>query len=579
MKRCPACKRIEPDDALTFCRADGTLLVTDSGLVGDETGTAKFGSAPLSSEIETSILPHVTDASINRATAPTTALPATETLSSTRELTKPKRRRLFIAITGLIVVVIAVASYFYFVRNRPTAIESIAVLPFQNTSGDPNAEYLSDGIAESLINSLTQLQQLRVVARTTAFRYKGKDVDPQQAGRDLKVRAVLSGRVQQMGDMLNIQVDLVDVTTGAQLWGEEYNRKAADVLAVKQDIAREVTDKLRLRLSGEEQRQLAKRETTNPEAYQFYLKGRYYWNKRTGENLRKAIDQFQHAVDLDPNYALGYVGLADTYLLLEDYAGAPAREVVPKAKTAVEKALQIDDSLAEAHTSIAGVYARQWLWAESEKEFRRAIALNPNYPTAHHWFSAYYLRPRGQLDDALKEAQRAQQLDPLSLVICTNVASIYVQKNDIGSAIEESRKAVELDPRFPNPHDNLGWAFLKHRRYEEAIAEFQKALELSERQSNYLCDLGYIYGLTGKRGEALKILKELEERYTRREAGGIDVAAVYAGLGDKDQVFQWLEKDFEQHSGVLPGLTSWFNFDDLRADPRYADLLRRMGLP
>ena len=238
MKRCPACKRVEPDDALTFCRADGTPLVSDSGSVGDETGTA----SP----------------------------------STTRELSKPKRRGLSIALAGLIAVVVVVVGYFFLARNRTTAIESIAVLPFQNTSGDPNAEYLSDGIAESLINSLTQLQQLRVVARTTAFRYKGKDVDPQQAGRDLKVRAVLSGRVQQMGDTLDIQVDLVDVTTGAQLWGEEYNRKAADVLSVKQDIAREVTDKLRLRLSGEEQKQLAKSETTNHEAYQFYLKGSYY---------------------------------------------------------------------------------------------------------------------------------------------------------------------------------------------------------------------------------------------------------------------------------------------------------------
>lgn len=561
-----------------FCRADGTALISDSGSITGDANTAKFGSAGVSSEIETSILPHMTDASISRTTGATTALPAEQTQAAARGLSKPKRRRLFIALAGVVVVVVAGVGYFNLGRTHTTAIESIAVLPFQNTSGDPNAEYLSDGIAESLINSLTQLQQLRVVARTTAFRYKGKDVDPQQAGRDLKVRAVLSGRVRQMGEMLNIQVDLVDVTTGAQLWGEEYNRKAADVLAVKQDIAREVTDKLRLRLSGEERKQLARRETTNPEAYQFYLKGRYYWNKRTGENLRKAIEEFQRAVDLDPNYALGYVGLADSYLLLEDYAGAPAREIVPKAKTAVEQALQIDDSLAEAHTSLAKVYAKQWRWAEAEQEFRRAIALNPNYPTAHHWFSSDYLRPTGQLDDALKEAKRAQELDPLSLVIGTHVASIYIQKNDIGSAIVQSQKTVELDPRFPNPHDNLGWAFLKQHRYEEAIAEFQKGLELSGRQSNYLCDLGYIYGLTGKRGEALQILKELEERYARREAGGIDVAAIYAGLGDKDQVFHWLEKDFEQHSGVLPTLTSWFNFDDLRSDPRYADLLRRMGL-
>jgi TolB-like protein/Tfp pilus assembly protein PilF len=580
MKRCPACKRVENDDTLVFCRTDGTPLVSDSGAVSGDAGTMKFGSAPGASETETSILQRTaTDAGMSRPTGPTTVLDPQQTIGRTHELSRPKRTKVIVFVgVALLIAAIAVSAYFYLSRKNSAAINSIAVLPFQNKSGDPNAEYLSDGIAESLINSLTQLQQLRVVARTTAFRYKGKDVDPQRVGRDLNVRAVLSGRVQQMGDTLNIQVDLVDVTTGAQLWGEEYNRKAADVLAVKQDIAREVTDKLRLRLSGEEQRQLAKRDTTNPEAYQFYLKGRYYWNKRTGENLRKAIEQFQRAVDLDPNYALGYVGLADSYLLLEDYAGAPAHEILPKARAAVERALQIDDSLAEAHTSIASLYARQWRWTEAEEEFKRAITLNPNYPTAHHWFSAYYLRPRGQLDDALREAKRAQELDPLSLVISTHVASIYIQKNDIGSGIEESQKTVELDPRFANAHDNLGWAFLKQHRYEEAIAEFQKALELSGRQSNYLCDLGYIYGLTGKRGEALQILKELEERYARREAGGIDVAAVCAGLGDKDQVFHWLEKDFERHSGLLPDFASWFNFDDLHSDPRYADLLRRMGL-
>lgn len=579
MKRCPQCNRVESDDALVFCRADGTALVSDSSPLITEAGTAKLGGASAASEIETSILPHTTDAAISRGTGPTTVLPVQPAPGTSGKLTTSLyKRKLLIASALVIVVAVGLGGYFLFLRKTTTAIDSIAVLPFQNVSNDPNVEYMSDGIAESLINSLTQLQQLRVIARSTAFRYKGKDVDPQAVGRELNVKAVLMGRVRQVGDSLNIQVDLVDASTGAQLWGKEYERKASDVLSVKQAITREVTENLKLRLSGEQEQKLTRRDTTNPEAYQFYLRGRYFWNKRTAEDLTKAIEQFQQAIESDPNYALGYVGLTDSYLLLDDYVGVPTSETLPKAKAAVERALQIDDSLAEAHTSLAKVYTDQWRWAEAEQEFWRAVALNPNYPTAHHWFSSAYFRPKGQLDDALREAKRAQELDPLSPIISNHVASIYLQMNDIKSAIAQSQGIMELDPRFPNAHNNLGWAFLKQRRYEEAIAALQKSVELSGRQSNYLCDLGYTYAITGRRGEALQILRELEDRYSKREAIGMNLAAVYVGLGEKDKAFSWLERDFEQRSGLLPDVTVWANFDDIRSDPRYADLLRRMGL-
>ena len=293
----------------------------------------------------------------------------------------------------ILLLVAGIAYYFYSARDGSrAAIDSIAVLPLVNASNDPNTEYLSDGISEALINSLTELRQLKVIARSTAFRYKGKEVDPQAVGRDLNVRAVFMGRVRQVGDTLNIQVDLVDAVTGAQLWGEEYERKVSDIVSVKQAIAREVTEKLRLRLSGEEQRRLVKRDTTNAEAYQFYLRGRYFWNKRTADGLKKAIEQFQQAIDHDPNYALGYVGLADCYLVSEEYAGVPANETLSKARAAADRALQIDDSLAEAHTSSAMIYQQQWRWADAEEEFKRAISLNPNYPTAHHWFAIYFIR-------------------------------------------------------------------------------------------------------------------------------------------------------------------------------------------
>ncbi|HAF14598.1 MAG TPA: hypothetical protein DCK99_13060, partial [Blastocatellia bacterium] len=462
--------------------------------------------------------------------------------------------------------------------NHQSAIDSIAVLPFVNASDDPNMEYLSDGISESLINSLTELQQLRVIARSTAFRYKGKEVDPQQVGHELNVRAVLTGRVRQLGDALDVQVDLVDAITGAELWGKEYERKVSDVLSVKQAIAREVTEKLRLRLSGEEQQQLGKHDSTNAEAYQFYLRGRYLWNKRTAEGIKRAIEQFQQAIDRDPNYAAGYVGLADCYGLLEEYAGVPTSETLPKARAAADRALQIDDSLSEGHTSSAFIFWQMWHWAESEEEYKRAISLNPNYATAHHWFSINF-RAKGQLDDSLREIKRAQELDPLSPVISQNVAEVYLLKNDLNSAIAQCQRIIELDPNFPGAHDELGFAYLKQRRYEEAIAEFQKTVELSGGASRYQGDLGYCYAVTGRRAEAQAIVKELEEKYARREAIGQYLADVYAGLGDRDRVFSWLERDFEQHSGGrLPFIKWWFTFDDLRGDPRYVDLVRRMGL-
>jgi TolB-like protein/Flp pilus assembly protein TadD len=478
----------------------------------------------------------------------------------------------------ILLVVAGIAYYFFFARGSSRgAIDSIAVLPLVNASNDPNTEYLSDGISEALINSLTELRQLRVIARSTAFRYKGREVDPRAVGRELNVRSVLMGRVRQIGETLNVQVDLVDTSTGAQLWGEEYERKVSDVLAVKQAIAREVTEKLRLRLSGEEQRRLVERDTTNAEAYQFYLRGRYFWNKRTAAGIKKAIEQFQQAIDRDPNYALGYVGLADCYLVLEEYAGVPAKESLPKTRAATDRALQIDDSLAEAHTSSAYIYQQMWRWADAEQEFKRAISLNPNYSTAHHWFSLYH-RVKRQFDYAMREIKLAQELDPLSPVISGNVAMVYLLKDDPSSAIEQCLKIIELDPSFPEAHSTLGFAYVNRGRYEEATEEFQKAVELSERASFYLNYLGYCYAVSGRRAEALRILKELEEKYARSEAVEVYLAGVHAGLGQKDQAFAWLEKGFEQRSGQLQYITTRFSLVELRSDPRYADLVLRMGL-
>jgi serine/threonine protein kinase/Flp pilus assembly protein TadD len=487
-----------------------------------------------------------------------------------------KQHKLAAGIVLLVIIGVVTGIYLYS-RNTSDAIESIAVLPFVNTSGDANTEYLSDGIPETLINSLSRVQQLRVTARSTAFRYKGKDYDPQAVGRDLNVRSVLTGRVRQVGDTLIIQVDLVDTKTGSQLWGMEYERRTADVLAVKQEIAREITEKLRLRLTGEEQKELASHDTNNPEAYQFYLKGRFYWNKRTADGLKKAVEQFQQAADKDSNYALAYVGLADCYSLLEEYTGAPASETYPRAKAYAERALQIDGSLAEAHASLGLINDALWNWDDAEREFRRSLALNPNYPTAHHWYSLH-LRRLKRFDESLAEIKQAQDLDPLSAVINNNVAVVYRLRGDLNSAIETSKKIIEANPAYAGAHESLGLSYLKQQRYAEAIAELQKAVELSGRAGGNLASLGLAYGLAGERDEALEILGELKGKYARRETDETNIATVYAGLGDKNQAFTWLEKAFQVRNGQLPGVSYAQEYETLRTDPRYANLMQRMGL-
>jgi len=534
----------------------------------------------IDAEVERSRSPEITsDQAMAAATPPPSSSQAAQTSPITESLVrgiKHHKRGLIIAFAMLIVAVASLAYRFYF-ATPARAIDSIVVLPLVNTSNDPNTEYLSEGISEALINSLTELQQLRVVARATAFRYKGKEVDPQVIGRELNVRAVLMGKISEMGDTLNIQVDLVDATTGAQLWGQEYERKVSDVLSRKQAVAREVTEKLRLRLSGEEKQRLDKRDTTNAEAYQFYLRGRYLWNQRTPDALQKAIEQFQQAIDRDPNYALGYVGLADCYLAREIYAIGTSSENLAKARAAADQALQVNNSLSEARTSSGMVYLQQWRLREAEEEFKRALSLNPNYPIAHQWFSAYY-QCSGRFDDALREIKRAQELDPLSPIISVGVALVYLSKHDSNSAIEQCQRVLELDPRIHGAHHNLGFAYLQQHRNEEAIAELQKAVELSGRISLNLASLGYCYALGSKRAEALAIIKELEERHARGQATGVQLATVYAGLGDKDHAFAWLEKDFQQHTPGLLWIVWWVPFEDLRADPRYVDLVRRMRL-
>jgi eukaryotic-like serine/threonine-protein kinase len=464
-------------------------------------------------------------------------------------------------------------------RRSTRAITSLAVLPFENAAADPEAEYLSDGITESLINILAQLPKLHVMARSTVFRYKGQAIDPQAVGRELNVRAVLTGRVSQRGDTLSIATELVDVANGWQLWGEQYHRKRADLLAVQDAMAREIAGRLRLRLTGEEKKRLARRYTRNTDAYHCYLKGRYYWNKRTPEDLKRGIEFFNQAIEKDPHYTLAYAGLADSYYLLAGtaFAALAPGEAFPKAKAAALKALELDDSLAEAHTSLATILVNEWDWGGAAKEFERSIELNPGYATARHWY-AFYLTALGRLDEAIREGQRAQELDPLSVIINRDLGLIYYYARKPDRAIEQYCKSLELDPNFALTHQALGRAYLLKGMREDALAALRLAAALSSDSVAMCAALAHALAETGSVVEARKILADLIERSRRSYVSPTNIAVVYAGLGENDEAMECLEKALAEHNAGLMMLKVHPVFDPLRSDPRYQDLLRRIGL-
>ncbi|HYE66088.1 MAG TPA: protein kinase, partial [Pyrinomonadaceae bacterium] len=463
-------------------------------------------------------------------------------------------------------------------RRSRKAIDSLAVLPLVNASADPNMEYLSDGITESIINTLSRLPKLHVMARSTVFRYKGRELDPQQVGRELGVRAVLAGTVLQHGDNLHVQAELVDVANGWQLWGEHYDRKPADIFAVQEEIAKEITENLRLRLSGEQKKQLTKRHTENAGAYQLYLKGRYHLNKRTEEGFKKGIEYFQQAIDMDINYALAYAGLSDSYILLERYGVLKPKEAIPQAKAAVLKALEIDDSLAEAHTSLA--YAKliyDWDWLAAEGEYTRAIELNRNYATAHHWYG-WHLSHTGRHAEALAEMKWAQELDPLSLIINTNMGTILYFARRYDEAITQLQKTLELDASFIVAHQWLGRAYEQKGMYVEAIAEHRTVLNILGNEPESLASLGHASAVSGRSGEARKVVDKLRKLSKRRYVSPYWIAIIYTGLGEREQAFEWLEKAYEERFDWLIFLKVEPMFDSLRSEARFADLMRRVGL-
>ena len=478
-------------------------------------------------------------------------------------------------IFALAAVVLAAVPAAYF-ATRPKAIDSLAVMPFVNVGADPNTEYLSDGITESLTNNLSQLPKLRVVPRTVVLGYKGKEVDPRKAGQDLRVRAILTGKVVQRGDSLNIQTELVDVAELSQLWGQRYDRKFTEILAVQEDIAKQVSEKLHLRPSGEEQRRLEKRSTENTEAYQLYLRGRYEWNRRTAERLKKANEYFRQAIEKDPGYALAYGGLAESYALYNYYGVERADEACPKGKKAAARAQEIDRNLVEPHVALGWIrLSCDWDWTGSERAFKRALEINPNDGTLYGFYSAY-LKAMGKLDEALALSKRGFQTEPLSL----NLGAVYgrdlylVGRDD--EAFEQIRKTLEIDSTFIDARMYLGWLYARKRRFDEAIDNLQQAYKLSGGDARVASSLGYVYAISGRRRQAEAELGRLKEQGKQHYVAPYDIAVVYAGLGDKDETFRWLEAGFLERCFWMVWLKIDPRLDAIRGDLRYQDLLRRM---
>ena len=462
-------------------------------------------------------------------------------------------------------------------RQDSNTSNSLAIFPFINSSADPNAEYLSDGITESIINNLSQLPQLKVIARSTVFRYKGADIDPQEVGKKLGVRAVLTGRVLSRGDVLNIQTELVNVKDGTQLWGEQHERSCSDIFEVQEEIAKEIAAKLRLRLSGEEKGLLSKRYTANPEAYTLYLKGRYHWNKRTMNGFEKGLECFRQAIALDPNYGLAYAGISDCHAFRGDVgmAAVPSKEAFSRAKQAALQALEIDDKLAEAQASLAHANMHCFEWADAEQAFKRAIDLNSNHAQAHQWY-AFYLLFNAQPDSALAEARHALELDPLSLTAHGDLGQIYFYSRQYDQAIEAYDKTLELDPNRYRVYLWLGLIYEQKRMYDDAIAAFLKA-NTDEVNTEVLASLGSAYALAGKRAEALNVLNELEKRSARHYVSPYNRSLLFLSLGEKDKAFEWLERAYDERAEWMIYLSVDPRFDSLRSEPKFRDILRRIG--
>ena len=548
-------------------------------------------------ELERSVVPNreTANAAIENATAMLSA-PGESTISGQNAatqnvttssssleyaVTQAKSHKLGSAIIGLLLFgLIAAGAYFAFFSKGSSSgqISSIAVMPFVNDSGNPDGEYLSDGMTETLINSLSQIPNLNVKARSSVFRYKGKEIDPKKVASELGVQAILTGRVVQRGDQLTLSVELIDGQTENTIWGNKYERKGSDLVALQSEVARDVLGKLKSKLSGADVAKVEKSFTANPEAYQLYLKGRFSWNKRTGPALRQAADFFKQAIEKDPNYALAYSGLAETYVIFSSYSVALAKDSMPQAKASALRALELDDSLAEAHTAL-GEYLVHYEFDRigAEREFRRAIELNPNYPTAHQWLGNHLTSVK-RFDEALVELKRAEELDPLSPIISLNVGDTLVYARRYDEGIAQCKRTLSLNPGFALVHLSLASPYGAKGMYAEAIAEMRKYLEMDPDPTGkgYL---GLYLAKSGRRDEAIKLLSELKQESTQRYVQSYAFAMIYIGLGEKDDALDWLEKEVSERASNTRYFAAAPELDDVRSEPRFKAMLKQLNLP
>jgi len=485
------------------------------------------------------------------------------------------KSRAMLAAAAAVIVLAAVAYVFYPAQNRGAAIGSVAVLPFNNESGDPELEYLSDGISESLIDSLSQLSGWKVIAHSSSFKYKGKAVDPQDEARSLGVEAILTGRVLRRGDQVQISVELIDARNNTRLWGEQYNRRATDLLSLQSEISTKIAANLRRQLTASEQRQLTKHETIDPVAYELLLKGRFYVNKGGTDNQKRAVEYFKQAIDVDPAYSLAYASLSSQYSKLINVNVLDPREFIPKAEMAARKAVDLDENLAEAHLAMADVNSSAWEWAAAEQEHKRAIELNPNLAPAHRRYM-FYLVIHGRNDEALAEGRRAREVDPLSLVATAPVYELLLVRQ-VDQAIKAAENLLEADQSNPDLHTLVGYVYARKGQYPEAILAYLEGIRLGDDSVDAQIYLGEAYAQAGNTKKAGAVLKQLQTGKEYVSPAGL--ALIHTALGEKDKAFALLERAYSLHDQQLIWLGIDGGYDPLRADPRYQDLMRRIGFP
>jgi eukaryotic-like serine/threonine-protein kinase len=491
-----------------------------------------------------------------------------------------QHKRSFLALLSVLLLA-AIGFGYWFYANRSASdygksINSIAVLPFENGSGDPNLDYLSDGLSESLIDKLSQLPQLKVIARNSSFKYRGANIDAQDAANKLGVRAIVMGRIARVGDNLTVRVEMIDAAENRQLWSEQYNRKQSELLSIQQEIAQTASEKLRLKLSGAQEQQLTKRETVNPQAYELLLKGRYYNSKSGTDTLKKSIEYLEQAVAVDPNYALAHAELSSGYTNLAGNGLADPKIYLPKAESTARKALELDGNLAEAHLALSRNYVDRWRWQEAETERKRAIELDPNNARAHNLYASL-LSLLGRHDEAIAEVTRAKELDPLAPLIAQNLGYRLFFARRYDEAIAELKKVLEIDPNLDYVYMTLGYTYAGKGQFKEAIAAYLEAIRLGDTSTSIQIYLGAAYAQNGEREKAQAILKQLQT--TKEYVSPGELAILYGALGDKEAAFASLEKAYAEHDLQLQFLKADPAFDPLRDDPRFQDLLRRIGLP